>query len=230
MSARSSLSFLRWSLPCRRPAWLLAALLSLARPVASQAAWYGDFAYEVGGTAITITDYACTGGDVVIPDSIDGMPVTTIGNQAFSYSTSLASVAIPGSVTTIGDLAFSRCASLTSVYFMGDAPLVPWELFYEVNNLTVYYLPSTTGWGSTYADRPTALWIPIVPDPPSVTADNPLRLVTSAPAPAAVHVQRSPDLLNWKHGQTVTRDRGPRELLDSDASSTSYRFYRGVEE
>ena len=46
----------------------------------------------------------------VIPDS-----VTIIGDSAFRYCTSLASVTIPDSVTSIGWNAFSDCTSLTSV-------------------------------------------------------------------------------------------------------------------
>jgi hypothetical protein len=31
-------------------------------------------------------------------------------------------------------------------------------IFFQDMNATVYYLPGTTGWGPTYAGRPTALW------------------------------------------------------------------------
>ena len=41
--------------------------------------------------------------------------VTSIGEHAFSYSSSLTSVTIPNSVTSIGESAFSRCYLLTSV-------------------------------------------------------------------------------------------------------------------
>jgi hypothetical protein len=37
------------------------------------------------------------------------------------------------------------------------------DLFYEANNATVYYLPGTTGWGTTFGGRPTALWF--LPNP-----------------------------------------------------------------
>ena len=47
---------------------------------------------------------------VVIPDS-----VTSIGGYAFAYCSSLTSVTIPDSVTSIGDFAFNCCSSLTSV-------------------------------------------------------------------------------------------------------------------
>ena len=47
-----------------------------------------------------------------IPDG-----VTSVGEDAFYYCSSLTSITIPDSVTSIGVGAFSRCSSLTSVIF-----------------------------------------------------------------------------------------------------------------
>ena len=52
---------------------------------------------------------------VVIPETYEGWPVTSIGSGAFDGCTSLTSVIIPDSVTSIGDSAFSGCNALTSV-------------------------------------------------------------------------------------------------------------------
>ena len=41
--------------------------------------------------------------------------ITSIGNSAFQYCTSLASITIPSSVTSIGNYAFSNCSSLASI-------------------------------------------------------------------------------------------------------------------
>src|SRR5207248_10545796 len=58
----------------------------------------------------------------------------------------------------IGDSAFESCPSLTAVHFQSNAPSFGASLFLNDNNTTVYYLPGTTGWGSSFAGRPTALW------------------------------------------------------------------------
>ena len=62
----------------------------------------------------TVTGYDSSNEptDVVIPNTIEyrgNYSVTTIGEGAFSYCTSLASIDIPNSVTTIGVGAFYAC-------------------------------------------------------------------------------------------------------------------------
>ena len=71
------------------------------------------------GRAVSITGYTGNSTAVNIPPQIQGLPVTAIGDSAFSY-TNLTSVIIPDSVTSIGGLAFSSCTSLTSVTFGGS--------------------------------------------------------------------------------------------------------------
>ncbi len=91
-------------------------------------------------------------GGYTVPNS-----VTNIGDLAFDSCPSLTSATIPNSVTNIGDFAFSDCASLTGAYFQGNAPRAGPRVFYNDNNTTVYYLPGTTGWGSTFGGRPALL-------------------------------------------------------------------------
>jgi len=54
-------------------------LLLLLLPVVARA----QFAYTTNSGAITITGYSGPGGDVAIPDAIDGLPVTSIDPSAF---------------------------------------------------------------------------------------------------------------------------------------------------
>ena len=74
-----------------------------------------EFEYEIDDSEVTITNYTGAGGDVVVPDTIDGFPVTCIGDNAFCYCTGLTSITLGNSVTTIGYGAFAGCTGLTSI-------------------------------------------------------------------------------------------------------------------
>ena len=94
-------------------------------------------------------------GDVTLPDTL-----AVIESNAFASCTNLTSIAIGNYVTNIGSAAFSNCTSLAQIYFSGNAPSLGTNVFSGDNQATVYYLPGTTGWGSTFGGRPTALWSP----------------------------------------------------------------------
>ena len=63
----------------------------------------------------TITDCDESVTKASIPAEIDGVAVTSIGEDAFRSCTSLASIDIPNSVTSIGYNAFGGCTSLASI-------------------------------------------------------------------------------------------------------------------
>ncbi len=79
------------------------------------------YTIENGEVTITGCDNSLS-GDITIPSTIEGYPVTSIGDDAFYYCTSLASITIPSSVTSIGDDAFAGCQSLTSIIVSEDNP------------------------------------------------------------------------------------------------------------
>ena len=98
---------------------------------------FGDFTYTDDGTSITITDYPTTNtGDVVIPDTIIGKPVTSIGQSAFRDCSALTSVTIPAGVTSIGDGAFHNCSALTSVTISEGVTSIGHSAFYNCSALT----------------------------------------------------------------------------------------------
>ncbi|MBQ8124149.1 MAG: leucine-rich repeat protein, partial [Ruminococcus sp.] len=63
--------------------------------------------------------------NLVIPDSIYGVPVRCIDDYAFEGCSDIKTVTIPASVTAIGKDAFYDCSSLTDLYIEGDLEKVP---------------------------------------------------------------------------------------------------------
>jgi hypothetical protein len=130
---------------------LLPLLLLLALPAAVQA----QFNYTATNGTVTITTYTGPGGSVTIPDRIpdttNGLPVTSIGDNAFwdctglgsvtipngvtgiggdaFAGTGLTSVTIPDSLTSIGDGAFSGCTSLTGVTIPNGVSSIGYQAF-----------------------------------------------------------------------------------------------------
>lgn len=119
---------------------------------------WGDFTYELDSTSpyATITAYNGTSGDVVVPDTVNGVPVKKLkgelfkGNtkitsvrinctqlavipyQCFSGCTNLQSVNIPEGVITITGQAFENCSSLTSITFPSTLEAIK-------SHVSVYY-------------------------------------------------------------------------------------------
>jgi len=127
---------------------------------------YLPYTYTTNNGAITLTAYTGSGGAVVIPNTINGLPVTTI-TGAFLNVTNLTSVTIGTNVTIIQQFAFAGCTSLTNVNFLGNAPGTDLTVFSGDNNATAYYLPGTTGWASTFDGIPAVLLNPPTPHVPT---------------------------------------------------------------
>ena len=93
---------------------LLLALFA-AVPVSAGAA-NSEYEYDLlSDDAIEITAYNGSAAFVVIPSSIDGYTVVSIGEQAFLGNESMITLEIPDTVNYIDDAAFYACDRLTSV-------------------------------------------------------------------------------------------------------------------
>ncbi|MGH7967723.1 MAG: PKD domain-containing protein, partial [Limisphaerales bacterium] len=113
-----------------------------------------EFTFTTNNGTITINSYIGSGGRVTIPGWINGLPVTSIAGYAINdLFTTAITVTIPASVTNIGDYAFEFNYSLASVYFGGNAPSAGLHVFFGDNvrgvTPTAYYLPGATGWSTT---------------------------------------------------------------------------------
>ena len=111
--------------------------------------------------AYTLTKYKSQDTtEVIIPETIDNIPVTEIGNQAFMnskctsvtipdtvteigrlafFQSKITSIVIPASVKTIGTSAFNSCGSLAEITFNGACPTLNSKIFDFIPNDAVFH-------------------------------------------------------------------------------------------
>ena len=82
-----------------------------------------------------------TSGDLTIPSTLGGYPVTSIGDSAFEGCSLLTSAVIPEGVTSIGGRAFWGCSSLTSVVIPEDVTWIKSGAFQYCSLLTSVVIP-----------------------------------------------------------------------------------------
>ena len=98
--------------------------------------------YEIKDDTVTITGCdAGASGRLVIPATIEGKPVTSIGGSAFSDFSNLSSITIPNSVISIGDVAFGGCTSLTSITIPDGVTSIEGGAFFGCSSLTSITIP-----------------------------------------------------------------------------------------
>jgi hypothetical protein len=102
-----------------------------------------DFIYDISDGAVIINGYRGSGGDVVIPSEIEGMPVEGIADMAFSGRFDLNSVVISDSVSMIGDSAFEGCLLLTNVTIGSSVTSIGEKAFWNCDALTSVTIPDS---------------------------------------------------------------------------------------
>lgn len=99
-----------------------------------------DFAYTADGGEVTITEYIGESEHVLIPDTIDGLPVTALADKAF-YEKHVTTVVVPDSVTQIGDLCFSGDNYLVSLKLPDGLAELPYGALESCFRLIDFDLP-----------------------------------------------------------------------------------------
>ena len=107
-------------------------LLLISPPLMAQAQF--TFTTNSDGS-LNIAQYTGPGGAVVIPDTTNGLPITSIGDAAFFEKTNLTSVTVGTNVAIIADQAFSY-SSMTSVTLPASVTNIAFDSFLDCNRLT----------------------------------------------------------------------------------------------
>ena len=103
-----------------------------------------ELSYITNGNSITITgSNPQASGSLVIPNSINNLPVTSIGYAAFGNSFGLTSVTLPSSITSIGDVAFYKCSGLTSVTLASSLTSIGGSAFSGCSGLMSVTIPNS---------------------------------------------------------------------------------------
>ena len=100
-----------------------------------------SFEYEVQNENVIITKFIGDETDIYVPISINGNPVTAIGENAFQQS-KIVSVIIPDNVETIGDYSFRYCSELTSIAIPDTVTYIGKYSFYGCTKLSNIDLPN----------------------------------------------------------------------------------------
>lgn len=104
---------------------------------------YEYLKYTAYDTYVEITGFDGTVTEVEIPEKINKLPVTTIGEKAFYNATNIEKITVPESIETIGQYAFYNCSSLTEVNLPNTLKTIDGYAFHDCISLEEIILPDS---------------------------------------------------------------------------------------
>ncbi len=102
-----------------------------------------NFTYITNNGTISITGYTGSSSVVVIPSSINGLPVTGLAVAVFFSYSSLTYVSIPNGITSVPPFAFYNCGNLTGVQLPNDVSSIGNDAFAYCGKLVSLTFPNT---------------------------------------------------------------------------------------
>ena len=122
----------------KKPTLITFLFLALcALNLKTKAADVSDLTYNDVRGYITITDCNLdASGELIIPETIEGLPVKKINSKVFQNCTLLTSISIPKGITYITSSSFAGCINLTSFTIGEGVRTIDGTPFYGCISLT----------------------------------------------------------------------------------------------
>lgn len=110
----------------------------------------GFLTYTKDATSVTITGLkqGVPWTFLIIPDTIENLPVTTIASLAFNENTNLKHIELPNSLTNIGGSAFRGCTGLTNITIPNSVTSIGNSVFSgcsSLENITIPFVGAKAG-------------------------------------------------------------------------------------
>lgn len=103
----------------------------------------GDYIYRAIDTGAEIMEYYGQGGEITLPETLDNLPVVSVGLCAFIMRTDLTAVTLPQTLRHIGGSAFEGCAALTSITLNDGLEAIEYRAFASCTSLTAVDFPDS---------------------------------------------------------------------------------------
>jgi hypothetical protein len=127
---------------CILPKFSLIVFLCIVQTGLSQNTFdLGPLTYQELETAVQVVDCLTDATDVVIPDTVNGKPVTSIAAGAFAV-TRVKTISIPTTVTSIGHSAFWYATRLRSITIPTGVTTIEPKTFFSCHSLETANLHS----------------------------------------------------------------------------------------
>lgn len=128
--------------------------------------WNGFAWKENDDGEITIVEYNGHESKVVVPQTINGLPVTTIGERAFCDNYDITSVILPEGIKTIQYAAFAECGRLYSVHLPETLKVIDSRAFQYCYQMVCINLPGSVesiGY-EAFSECNSLMWLSISSD------------------------------------------------------------------
>lgn len=102
-----------------------------------------DFRYDVYTYYVAITQCLSTKSNIIIPDTIQDLPVYIIAPNAFAKQTAITSVTMTNNIIEIGESAFNECVNLQSVSLSKNLEICGSNAFADCDNIKAVTIPGS---------------------------------------------------------------------------------------